>query len=60
MLDRTQVWDRETLARKKTYMWHDLGGVNDAPTLKKADIGIAIADSTYASHGASDIILTMP
>jgi magnesium-transporting ATPase (P-type) len=28
--------------------------------LKKANIGIAIADSTYATHGASDIILTMP
>jgi magnesium-transporting ATPase (P-type) len=48
------------LARKKTYMWHDLGGVNDAQNLKKADIGIAIADSTYATHGASYIILTMP
>jgi magnesium-transporting ATPase (P-type) len=37
-----------------------LGGVNDAQNLKKADIGIAIADSTYATHGASYIILTMP
>ncbi|KAL8189563.1 hypothetical protein R6Q57_029129 [Mikania cordata] len=35
-------------------------GVNDAPALKKADIGIAVADSTDAARSASDIILTEP
>lgn len=35
-------------------------GVNDAPALKKADIGIAVADATDAARSASDIILTEP
>ncbi|CAN6899212.1 unnamed protein product [Brassica oleracea var. botrytis] len=35
-------------------------GVNDAPALKKADIGIDVADATDAARGASDIVLTEP
>ena len=35
-------------------------GVNDALALKKADIGIAVADATDAVRSASDIVLTEP
>lgn len=34
--------------------------MNDAPALKRADIGIAVADATDAARGASDIVLTEP
>jgi H+-transporting ATPase len=35
-------------------------GVNDAPALKKADCGVAVAEATDAARAAADIILTAP
>lgn len=35
-------------------------GVNDAPALKRADIGIAVEGATDAARAASDIVLTEP
>ncbi|MFS7938999.1 putative P-type H(+)-exporting transporter [Helianthus anomalus] len=37
-----------------------IDGVNDAPTLKRADIGIVAPDATDVARGAFNIVLTEP
>ncbi|KNA13018.1 hypothetical protein SOVF_120590, partial [Spinacia oleracea] len=50
----------QNLQEKKHVLGMTGDGINDAPALKKADIGIAVEDATDAARSAADIILTEP